>query len=87
MVQERQETRKDRRGLYSTGHEVGMDNTIPGAWRSSQLRTSHGPWLVGAVDKTDRTGLENWLDRTGQDWKMGWTGQEGLEKGAGQYNT
>jgi hypothetical protein len=48
--------------------EDGLDSTIPEAWRSSQLIASHGPWPVGEVDKAGQ-------DRTGQEWKMGWTVQ------------
>jgi hypothetical protein len=60
---------QDKTGQDRTGLENRLDNTIPVAWRSSQLIASHGPWLVGAVDKTGQ-------DRTGQDWKMGWTGED-----------
>jgi hypothetical protein len=51
-------TGQDRTGQDRTGLEKGLDNTIPEAWRSSQLIASHGPWPIGDVDKAgqDRTG-------------------------------
>jgi len=55
--------RQDRTGQDWTGLENGLDNTIPEAWRSSQLRASHGPWFRRGKrqDRKDRTGL----NRTG----------------------